>query len=76
MAPLPRTPRPAAELAPSRRALVVGAAAPVALLVIEFGSDSFMIVRSVWPYWRCSGPVVYGMSYLSHSARTLTAMSG
>ena len=35
-----------------------------------------MIVRSAWPYCRCSGPVVYGMSYLSHSARTLTAISG
>jgi hypothetical protein len=28
------------------------------LLVIRFGSDSLMIVRSAWPYWRCSGPIV------------------
>ena len=40
-------------------------------LVIELGSESFMITRSTWPYCRCSGPVVYGMSYFSHSAADL-----
>ena len=56
---------PAAPAGPGRRCSVH-----------RLGSDSFMIVRSAWPYCRCSGPVVYGMSYFSHSARTLTAISG
>ncbi len=66
------TKRCSGSLLKRRSDAVSGASSAVAFRYLS-GSDNLAIVRHDFQYCTRNGPVVYGRSYFSHSARTLTA---
>jgi hypothetical protein len=59
---------------PNFRSEAVSGASSLVALSQPSGSANLWIVRSTKRYWCTSEPLVYGRSYLSHSARTRTAI--